>query len=108
MNSELNILLEKAFASSMQFQNNDIQNQMNLISITGGVGVGVPIIPLQSKQIQTAGCELIKPIWEIIWKILRKLDDKLAQTSQQKSSNAGKIIDKCVTMFNQVTPYIIS
>lgn len=107
INSELNILLTKAFTLSVPLQNNeDPPTQANLFSITGGVGVGVPIIPMQSKQYQSsAECEPAKPIWNNIWIISKRLDDQLGQASQSKT-NIGKIIDKCVPMFNQVSYYI--
>jgi hypothetical protein len=102
MDSDLNELIGKSFTVVTPISiGNDSQSSPNLFNITG-IGVGVPIIPIQAQQQQSGG-RMNKPVWSILWKLLSIVDDQLAAQTMHvsKSNHVSKIIDKCVPILNQ-------
>lgn len=102
MDDDFDDLLAKAFEQNIGQYDNELlpaTQSTNLFNITG-IGVGLPIIPMQNQSIincQNKG----KPVWNIIWKILSILDDQISIQST-KVNFASKIVDKSVPFFNQV------
>jgi hypothetical protein len=101
LDSDLNELIGKAFTVVTPISIGNDSPSPNLFNITG-IGVGVPIIPIQAQQQQSGG-RMNKPVWSVLWKLLSIVDDQLAAQTMHasKSNHVSKIIDKCVPILNQ-------